>query len=835
MPYSAVYVFGDSLVDAGNALKLAQWYGDLTFSDLPDGAPSADQGYYLGRFADGYTFADLLANKAIGTVTSPVFPYGYDDPWLGIPIAPFASDPGGNNLNFAYGGAQVRQGDEVVLDLDGQTDAFRDAVDGDAPSDALYIFTMGGNDVRNLAKVGSDPAPEAGAYLALDKVAQQLIHEIGQLIDDGARNILITGIPDVGLIPDYDVDSSGSLDAAEQMRADAATLYSQYLDMLIRTEVVPALEAAGATVTYVPLMDYSDGAAMVTGGLNAVLPTLEALHGLAPGTLFNDLLAHRELVFFDDIHPTGQVHALFGSYAQALLTGSAWIETLPLTAAEVDYRAVANLAVAGEVDTLVVSLVAGTTYTIEMLGISSLGTAGSLADPALRLLGPSGGQIAVNADDGAGFDAVLTFTAPSTGNYTIELSATGALTGAYALQAAVVGGAATQAGNAYAVSSAAAVILEGAGGIGVDVVRASVSYALSAGAEIEELRTTNDKGKAAIDLTGNAFDQKIVGNAGANILDGKAGADTLVGGAGKDIFVLGPDAVTSPGGGNIDTIADYAKGDVVDLGQVLNLAAGINAVTAGFLRVTISGLVQVDVDGGGNQWVTLALINSGAAVAIRYLSGGAATTLSVARVTAGPALTGAVAAAGLLALPAAAETAAAAPDAQLIVADAAMAAGFESAAWLDGAAARPALAGETRVWAADDFAVSFGQLAQAVSFGLDRSPPQGPAGPAALPAPGEPATAAALPAVTSPLVMPSADMLLSAVEAPAGELGRILADTLRGGEVGPSLDALLIAAVGEAQPGTEPLAGDAGGPVFPLAQLALVDLLAVHPDISVTI
>ena len=34
MPYSGVYVFGDSLVDPGNALKLAQFYGTLTFSDL---------------------------------------------------------------------------------------------------------------------------------------------------------------------------------------------------------------------------------------------------------------------------------------------------------------------------------------------------------------------------------------------------------------------------------------------------------------------------------------------------------------------------------------------------------------------------------------------------------------------------------------------------------------------------------------------------------------------------------------------------------------------------------------------------------------------------------
>ena len=57
MAYSGVYVLGDSLVDSGNALKLAQWYGDLTFSDLPDGAPSSSLGYFQGRFSNGYTYA----------------------------------------------------------------------------------------------------------------------------------------------------------------------------------------------------------------------------------------------------------------------------------------------------------------------------------------------------------------------------------------------------------------------------------------------------------------------------------------------------------------------------------------------------------------------------------------------------------------------------------------------------------------------------------------------------------------------------------------------------------------------------------------------------------
>jgi phospholipase/lecithinase/hemolysin len=630
MAYSGVYVFGDSLVDAGNALKLAQWYGDLTFSDIPEGAPTSDLGYYQGRFSDGYTFADLVSNKAIGTVTKPIFPYAFEDPWIGIRIAPFESDPSGHNLNFAYGGAQIRQGSEAVPDLDGQTDAFKDAVDNHADPNALYVFTMGSNDVRNLAKAGSDPVPLADGHAALDNAADKMLHEIEQLVDIGAHNILITGLADVGIIPKYDSNGNGVLDGAEIARSAAASEYSVYLDTLIRTEVVPALQAMGASVTYVPLMDYRDSSGnLVQGALSKVLPEIAALHGLTTAELAGNMLAHQDLIFFDQIHPTAQAHALVGAYAYSLLTGTPWIEKLPLTGADVDYRSVTSIGAAGEVDKLVVSLVAGTTYTFEMLGVSSLGTAGSLADPSLRLLGPSGSVAASDGDSGAGFDATLTFTATTTGNYTVQLSASGTVTGTYTAQAAVVGGAAMQSGNVYTVSSASTLVLEGSGGIGQDVVKASVSYALAAGSEIEVLRTTNDKGKTAINLTGNDFDQAIVGNAANNLIEGKGGADVLTGGAGNDRFVLSSAALS--GTGAIDSITDYARGDVVDISQILHVAAGTNVVSGGFVRVTASGLVQVDADGGGDEWATLSTINGSGAVSIRYVSGGTATTTSVSR------------------------------------------------------------------------------------------------------------------------------------------------------------------------------------------------------------
>ncbi|GAA4724230.1 hypothetical protein H9L13_12000 [Sphingomonas lutea] len=660
MAYSGVFVFGDSLVDAGNALKLAEFYGDLTFSDLPDGAPSASRGYFQGRFSNGYTFADLLANKEIGTVTAPVFPYGYEDPWLDIPIAPWAGDPSGNNLNFAYGGAQIKQGSEVVSDLDTQTDAFRDAVDGDADVNALHMVTVGGNDIRSIVPTTGTIFSKTAAYARIESRADILLHELSQLVTmDGVKHILITGMADVGLVerydlnkdnvfgPDTDLNNDGVIEAGEATRSAAATDYSRYLDHLIRTEVIPGLEALGATVSYVPLMDYVDETTgqAVTGALTANLNTIALLNGIRPDELGEtpgeqlreNLLLYDNLLFFDGLHPNAQANALLGSFMHAQLNGAPWVETMPLLAADVDYRSVATIASAGEIDGLVIATAAGSSYTFQMLGVSSLTpyllaqlglsalpTGPILGDPRLNLLSSSGASVAADDDSGAGFDATLTFNVTAAGTYTLQAAAVGGLTGSYALTVRV-DGAAVSSGNLYAVNNASALVIEGAGWAGIDTVSASVSYALAAGSAIEVLQTGNAKGKGAINLTGNDFAQQLIGNNGANVLDGKGGADDYRGGGGNDRFVLGGDGV--------DRILDYVNGDVVDLSALVKVGAGTNVAAGGFVRVTTTGKIQVDADGGGNGWATVATINGTGSVAIRYLSGGTTSTASLGRVT----------------------------------------------------------------------------------------------------------------------------------------------------------------------------------------------------------
>lgn len=629
MAYSGVYVFGDSLVDSGNALKLAETYDYFPFTSLPDGAPTSGKGYHSGNFTNGWTLVDLISNKYLGVTTKTVFPFGYEEPFLGISFG-FVSDPDGNNLNFAYGGAQLRQGDEAVPDIDDQTDAFRDAVDGDADPNALHIFSFGANDVHDLVPNSGQWADRPTAEARLADCAGEYIQEILQLVDIGAQHILVTGVPDIGIQPIF----NGTPD--EAARRAIATEYSNLLDQMIRDRLDALNLPDGVEIHYV---SWEAMQAQVIG-------TMASLYGT--GAVYP--LEDSDVVFFDQVHPTAQVHALGAAYMIDLLTGPAG-ETMALTAP--DFSSAGSISAKGEVDSITIALAANTYYSFDMLGISTLGgNVLTLADPMLKIFGPGGTLLASNDDGGLGLDASLSFTNGAAGEYRLQLSGVGAMTGNYEFRAA----GAADGNNFYNVTTGATIVLEGIGG-GADTVAASVSYALNAGAEIELLQTSNAKGKTAINLTGNEFSQTIVGNAGSNIIEGKAGADVMTGGAGKDVFVLSMAAVTDPGAANIDRITDYGSGDIVDLSQILSVAAGTNVASGGYVRVTTSGLIQVDSDGGGNNWVTLSQINNGGAVTVRYLSGGVATIQSLSRVaaTTNVALASAVAAAGLMTAPSAAQ------------------------------------------------------------------------------------------------------------------------------------------------------------------------------------
>ncbi|MER9228571.1 family 16 glycosylhydrolase [Mesorhizobium sp. M0323] len=108
--------------------------------------------------------------------------------------------------------------------------------------------------------------------------------------------------------------------------------------------------------------------------------------------------------------------------------------------------------------------------------------------------------------------------------------------------------------DTYYVDNANEKVVEAVGG-GNDSVIASVSYALSAGSEIEHLATNNPSDTKAITLTGNEFGQTIQGNAGNNVINGGLGADVLTGYGGHDAFSFN----TALGAGNVDKITDFKR------------------------------------------------------------------------------------------------------------------------------------------------------------------------------------------------------------------------------------------------------------------------------------
>ncbi len=157
----------------------------------------------------------------------------------------------------------------------------------------------------------------------------------------------------------------------------------------------------------------------------------------------------------------------------------------------------------------------------------------------------------------------------------------------------------------YRVDNVGDQVNEGWGDDG-DIVESTIDYTL--GSFVENLVLV---GNDAINGTGNSGNNTISGNSAAN---------TLTGGAGNDSFLFN----TAPGGGNIDTIADFTsdedtikldrsifnENDILSINFVANTTGTAETADHRVIYNTTTGALYYDADGNG----------AGAAVQIAFLA-----------------------------------------------------------------------------------------------------------------------------------------------------------------------------------------------------------------------
>lgn len=283
--FDRLYVFGDSLVDSGNAAIALSTPGVVSDIVVP---PS-------GRFTNGLNFADDLS-AALGFGQATAFLAGGNNYAVGGAIAETTAPL--PTLPPAPGAALVPPslGQQITGFYEpAKAAGVRPAID----ANSLVLVAIGGNDIRAILQ---------GAPLSITQTATDVATDLQRLIADGARNILVVGLPDIGLIPS--VYSQGA--AAQGF----GTLLSQNLNGLYAS-TVKTLTAANPGVG-IQLFD-------LYGLQHEVIadPTafgVDADKRYAACSTSGGLATNCQgYLYFDGIHPTAQVDTVVAARLAALV------------------------------------------------------------------------------------------------------------------------------------------------------------------------------------------------------------------------------------------------------------------------------------------------------------------------------------------------------------------------------------------------------------------------------------------------------------------------------------------------------------------------------------
>jgi outer membrane lipase/esterase len=293
--YSGLVVFGDSLSDPGNAYALTGQESVAPYDVIPD-FPYAIGGHH---FSNGKTYIERLG-RSIHLNSR----------------AKAAFDPGlAKATNYAIGGGRARVGGpRPEVDLSVQVFAFLSDVGGIAPSDALYVIWIGGNDVRDALVASSleESLMILGAALASEAAI------IGTLAAAGATHFLIMNSPNLGVVPAVVALGPGAVFGATLL--SAAYNFGLPMTPIVGLDVV--LDGLELMFPDIEITRFD-----TFGFLNAVVADGEAYgfsetmvpcltFGVAENAVCDK---HKAWMFWDGIHPTTATHRVLAEEVENAL------------------------------------------------------------------------------------------------------------------------------------------------------------------------------------------------------------------------------------------------------------------------------------------------------------------------------------------------------------------------------------------------------------------------------------------------------------------------------------------------------------------------------------
>jgi outer membrane lipase/esterase len=269
--FGQLFIFGDSLVDNGNLFRLTQPTGNA----IPPSPP-----YFQGRFSNGLVWSELIGGE--------------------INIVPTST------TNFALGGSTSGSTNSISPQLPSLTAQIAQflALPGTPNPNALYVLLVGANDYLRL--------PVQTRSTESLSVVNNISNTVNALIDKGARNILVSNLPNLGNTPQE--QAFGTFTASSSTTENHNRNLNTALGLIARSRsdvnIIPLdLNALVAEVTREPSRY----------GLTNV--TTSCFNQQA-GTICSN---PNEFLYWDGLHPTAAGHQLIAKYAASVVNAPAAI------------------------------------------------------------------------------------------------------------------------------------------------------------------------------------------------------------------------------------------------------------------------------------------------------------------------------------------------------------------------------------------------------------------------------------------------------------------------------------------------------------------------------